>query len=102
MQAVYYPTKIINVDKDEKFYLKSNHDEYSLWFNVFTKEEVEQDHKKCLEMEQPFEYSLVSRNRLAQINNKTRNKLFSEILKKVYLLYPLYFSTFRRESLFFD
>jgi protein arginine N-methyltransferase 7 len=83
MQAIYFPSSFISLSPGEQFYLKCNHDEYSLWFNIFAKADVEQDHKKCLSMQQPFEYSLVSRNRLAQINDKTRNKNFFELLKTV-------------------
>ena len=84
MQAIYYPYQHITLEENEKFYLKCNHDEYSLWFNVFTKDEIQGDYLKCASMEQPFEYSLVSRNRLAQINDKTRNKMFTDLLKKVF------------------
>jgi protein arginine N-methyltransferase 7 len=83
MQAIYYPTKYISLQANETFYLKCNHDEYSLWFNVFTKKEVEEAQTKCLDMRQPFEYSLVSRSRLLQINDKTRNSMFADLLRMV-------------------
>ena len=34
MQAVYYPLSRATVSKGEKVAVVSNHDEYSLWFDV--------------------------------------------------------------------
>lgn len=38
MQAVYYLPKEVPVQKEEKLVLVSQHDEYSFWFHLFTKD----------------------------------------------------------------
>jgi alpha-L-arabinofuranosidase len=38
MQAIYFPIDYIYLKKNESFFVYSNHDEYSLWFNVNKKE----------------------------------------------------------------
>ena len=38
MQAVYYPIRSPDVDSGQEISLISNHDEYSLWFDVETKQ----------------------------------------------------------------
>ena len=77
MQAIYFPTHYFNVKKDEDFYLKCSHDEYSLWFNVSIDESYLKDDTK------PITLSLVSRNRLLQINDKKHNEIFLNAFKKV-------------------
>ena len=77
MQAVYFPTFQKDLIENESFFVKCNHDEYSLWFNIFkSKEEIQS-------IEQPLAISIVSRNRLAQLNDKNRNNMFIDILKQV-------------------
>lgn len=34
MQAIYYPLSDLRVEEGEEITLISNHDEYSLWFDV--------------------------------------------------------------------
>lgn len=83
MQAIYFPTYYLNVEKNENFYLKCNHDEYSLWFEIFSKNEFENNNQKCIESIPPIALSLVSRNRLLQINDRNRNDMFYKLLKDV-------------------
>jgi hypothetical protein len=83
MQALYFPTYFLNVEKNEKYFLKCNHDEYSLWFDVFCKKEIEENFETCSKLQQPISMSIVSRNRLLQINDRKRNDMFFNIFKKV-------------------
>lgn len=84
MQAIYFPTYSLSLKTDELFYVKCNHDEYSLWFDVFTEDQIKNDLKNCIKFKQPMRMSLVSRNRLAQINDKKRSEMIKSALKKVF------------------
>jgi hypothetical protein len=86
MQAIYFPTNSLSLKTDESFYVKCNHDEYSLWFDVFTEAQVKNDYKNCVEFKQPMRMSLISRNRLAQINDRKRTEMMKRALKKVPIL----------------
>ena len=79
MQAIYFPTNYLNVGKNEDFYLNCNHDEYSLWFEVSKEKEILNNKEPDVTL------SLVSRNRLLQINDYERNEKFLNIFKQVYL-----------------
>ena len=80
MQAVYYPKMFTKVDRDEKFYIKCNHDEYSLWFDIKkskTETFMNEDDERSLGI------TLLSRNRLGQLNDTERNLKFINLFKKV-------------------
>ena len=100
MQAIYFPKNLVELKQGEVFYVKSNHDEYSLWFDIlkklpehsfvnninqasltietFLNQETPKD-----ENERTLGATIVSRNRLAQLNDKKINEIFVSLLKKV-------------------
>ncbi|CAF0727754.1 unnamed protein product [Brachionus calyciflorus] len=83
MQAIYFPTQIKEFSKDEKFLIECEHDEYSLKFDVFRYSEKEY----VLNSDRPIGdislgMTLVSRNRLSQLNDHKRNDMFLNLLKK--------------------
>lgn len=78
MQAIYFPTNYLSVEKNENFSLSCNHDEYSLWFEVAKEKEILNDQEPNVTL------SLVSRNRLLQINDIERNQRFLNIFKQIY------------------
>ena len=100
MQAIYYPKKVLNLNKNDKFYVKCNHDEYSLYFDLITSHEysamsnenitiekfVGDKNEIVNEDERSLGLTLVSRNRLAQLNDTNRNEKFINLLEKVILL----------------
>jgi protein arginine N-methyltransferase 7 len=69
----------LSLEENEHFFLSCNHDEYSLWF------EVAKEQKLVNDQEPNVTLSLVSRNRLLQINDIERNQRFLNIFKQVYL-----------------
>lgn len=81
MQAIYFPKQVTEVKENEQFQIECNHDEFSLWFDAY-KSKVRSSTK--LE-ERSLGVTLVSRNRLSQLNNLNRNKMFVELMKKVIL-----------------
>jgi hypothetical protein len=99
MQAIYYPKRVLNLKKDDLFYVKCNHDEYSLYFDLISNEEFEQtklnknknytiekfvDDSQEENEQRSLGLTIVSRNRLAQLNDQNRNDLFLRLLEKVY------------------
>lgn len=103
MQAVYYPKEPISLRKDEQFLIKCFHDEYSLWFDTIkldTKSDVQLTIEKFLNEEDEQSTkdiplacaTLVSRNRLSQINNKERHSMYLSVLEKV--------TIFKHENIF--
>lgn len=81
MQAIYYLPHELNVKKDQEITLISCHDEFSLWFSVKNDLKVtEQDYLKpvcdC------GVHVTLSRTRIGQINNTTRNKTLLKLLEK--------------------
>lgn len=78
MQAIYFPSRIVDLKKDQAFQIECNHDEYSLWFDIKT---VNDETKKS--KEKSLGITLTSRNRLSQLNNTDRNKMFTKLMKKV-------------------
>ena len=80
MQAAYFPKKISKFNKDDDIYVSCNHDEYSLWFDV-----DKQEAPKEITEDMSLGYTIVSRNRLAQINDSDTNKMLIRLLKKVKL-----------------
>ena len=101
MQAIYFPKNLLELKPGELFYIKSNHDEYSLWFDLlkklpehsfvsninhqagltienFLNQETPKD-----DIERTLGVTIVSRNRLAQLNDTKINDTFLNLLKKV-------------------
>ena len=100
MQAIYFPKNLVELKQGDVFFVKSNHDEYSLWFDIlknlpvhsfvnninqasltienFLNQETPKD-----ENERTLGATIVSRNRLAQLNDKKINEIFVSLLKKV-------------------
>ena len=80
MQAIYFPKQVVELKKEEKFQIECNHDEYSLWFDVsktkFPSSVVRKE-------ERSLGMTLVSRNRLSQLNDSRRNQMFLQLMKKV-------------------
>ena len=109
MQAIYFPKNLIELKKGEHFFIKCNHDEYSLWFDVLNsklpeyalistkfnsmlqrKNQSKYTIETFLNEEVPKESTerslgatIVSRNRLAQLNDPTKNDMLVSLLKKV-------------------
>ena len=94
MQAVYFPKRILDVKKGDSFYIECNHDEYSLWFDMTDKSKQTRDPSNSIEsfvneaeyectFERSLGITLVSRNRLAQLNDINRNEKFIALLKMV-------------------
>ncbi|KAK3799169.1 hypothetical protein RRG08_051443 [Elysia crispata] len=75
MQAFYYPSNTISVQKGSFFDVYSHHDEYSLWFE--TKPSINQRPIGTNGVHMAF-----SRTRLGQINNKCRNQVFIDAMKE--------------------
>lgn len=81
MQAVYYPLRTPEVTKRQQLNIISNHDEYSLWFDI------SQDPKEAIgqvEMPRPTcgVHLALSRTRLGQINDTQRNEKYVGAMKK--------------------
>ena len=86
-QAIYYPKNVLNLKKNELFEISCDHDEYSLWFDLNRKglakqngngnEHVQNDCQRSLGV------TIVSRNRLGQLNDMERNQMFIDVLEKV-------------------
>lgn len=80
MQALYYLPKDVQVTKDQKLNLISNHDEYALWFNV-VKEVEECSNNECPMCECGLHISY-SRSRIQEMNNSLRNKKYIKVLEE--------------------
>ena len=100
MQAIYFPKNLLDLQKNELFYIKCNHDEYSLWFDVqkkmpehsfasninqnsLTIESFMNQEVTKVDTERSLGATLVSRNRLAQLNDSKNNEMLVSLLKKV-------------------
>ena len=70
MQAIYYPLTELEVKTGESFSLVSNHDEYSLWFDLTREKEPG---PTPMPRPSPGIHLAVSRQRLGQINDPARN-----------------------------
>lgn len=79
MQAVYFPKNILNLKKGDHLNVLCSHDEYSLWFDVNN----DLNNNLNFPTEQSLGNTIVSRNRLAQINNSESNEMFKRLFKKV-------------------
>jgi hypothetical protein len=102
MQAIYFPKNLVELKQGDVFFVKSNHDEYSLWFDIlknlpvhsfvnninqasltienFLNQETPKDEN---ENERTLGATIVSRNRLAQLNDNKINDTFVSLLEKV-------------------
>lgn len=90
MQAIYFPSRLIEFKKDEKFFIECLHDEYSLKFDVFSYDEKKAIFNSNASIgDISLGMTLISRNRLAQLNDKNRNDMFMRLLKKVLTKYHL-------------
>lgn len=89
MQAIYFPSRMLHLKKDEEFIVECNHDEYSLWFDVHSSGYQPETKKSA---ERSLGLTLISRNRLSQLNDSNRNNMLIRLMKKVYF----YFIYFRR------
>ncbi|GFO00204.1 protein arginine N-methyltransferase 7-like [Plakobranchus ocellatus] len=75
MQALYYPTNRLSIQKGNMFDVYSHHDEYSLWFET----EPSGNHRPvCTD----GLHVAFSRTRLGQINSKKRNQVFIDAIKE--------------------
>lgn len=84
MQAIYFPKNLLEFKKDDKFLIQCVHDEYSLWFDLFPISSKESLSKlKSNYDDVSLGVTIVSRNRLAQLNDTSRNDMFIRLLKKV-------------------
>lgn len=75
MQAIYFPSQLVQLQKDERFYVECNHDEYSLWFDVSLTRNDEISTSN-------LGNTLISRTRLSQLNDNSLNDRFIQLLKK--------------------
>uniref|UniRef100_A0A0K2T510 Protein arginine N-methyltransferase n=1 Tax=Lepeophtheirus salmonis TaxID=72036 RepID=A0A0K2T510_LEPSM len=81
MQAIYYPTKNLDVKVNEDLTIIGNHNEYSLMFDLSTKKPQE---ITPIESVVPFggiHLAGISRTRLGQMNNEKRNASFIRALE---------------------
>eukprot|EP00090_Calanus_glacialis_P010298 TRINITY_DN18678_c0_g1_i1.p1 TRINITY_DN18678_c0_g1~~TRINITY_DN18678_c0_g1_i1.p1 ORF type:complete len:702 (-),score=219.83 TRINITY_DN18678_c0_g1_i1:21-2126(-) len=80
MQAVYYPRSQTVATAGQDISLVSCHDEYSLWFDVRSSGPTD-----CLSMPSPSAgvHMAMSRTRLGQLNNETRNSKYATVLSKI-------------------
>lgn len=85
MQAIYFPKQVVSLGKDEKFQIECNHDEYSLWFDVHKQTQPSVIHGRGQDKheDRSLGMTLVSRNRLSQLNDLRRNQMFVDLMKKV-------------------
>ena len=92
MQAIYFPKEIVQLEREQRFFVQCNHDEYSLWFNVSA---VYDDRNLAdASEERSLGLTLVSRNRMAQLNDAKINDMFIKLLKKVILKKKFAFQRF--------
>jgi len=78
MQAVYFPTKQINIQHGESVNLVSNHDQYSLWFDVQSSKQSQED---LSDTSHPH-YLPFSRIRLQEVNNMEHNKIYTHVMSQ--------------------
>ncbi|KAJ8302526.1 hypothetical protein KUTeg_018922 [Tegillarca granosa] len=80
MQAIYYTSKSVQLDKNEEFKVVSCHDEYSLWFEV-TKPDSKIDIPD-LPVCNCGAHIAYSRSRLGMMNDPDRRQMYQNILQK--------------------
>ncbi|XP_013108324.1 protein arginine N-methyltransferase 7 [Stomoxys calcitrans] len=81
MQAIYYLPKPLNVQPGETFSFICNHDEYSLWFDVFPQAHNHKTGVKRHECSCSM-HMTYSRTRIGQMNQAVRNKRFIQYLEE--------------------
>ena len=88
MQAIYYPISHLSVDIhiDKEIRIISNHDEYCLWFDV-TKNISGDINQIAMPFPKTGILSCVSRMRLGQINDSSRNQKYVTSLRKLVEIY---------------
>jgi hypothetical protein len=78
---------VLDLKKNDPIKISCNHDEYSLWFDVYKKNfEKQNGHKNGngkIDCERSLGVTIVSRNRLGQLNDLKRNNMFMKVLEKV-------------------
>ncbi|GLV34020.1 Arginine methyltransferase 7 [Carabus blaptoides fortunei] len=80
MQAIYFLPNEMQVTKGQELTLVSNHDEYSLWFNIKDNLQVtDMDYAKPLC--QCGLHFVFSRTRIGQLNDSRRNKKYLAVLR---------------------
>ena len=90
MQAIYFPKKPITLRKDEEFLVKCCHDEYSLWFDTSSLNDQTADFNSYFPSSDELPLSLptiVSRNRLSQLNDTKRSTMLIKLLSEVLCLF---------------
>lgn len=80
MQALYYLPKDVKVTENQELNLISNHDEYSLWFDVVKDMNISLKNE-CPMCDCGFHQSY-SRSRIQEMNNSLRNKKYLKILEE--------------------
>ncbi|XP_064611177.1 protein arginine N-methyltransferase 7-like [Liolophura sinensis] len=82
MQAIYYPNVRRSVQKGETITLVSNHDDYSLWFDVqdFSEQKLSEDKRGVCRCGAHMTYS---RPRIAMLNDDYRNTVYIHTMKQV-------------------
>lgn len=84
MQAVYYLPQARHIQKDDKLTLHSFHDEFSLWFDLKSDVEDDEDMAVLLSKRPLCEcgfHLAYSRTRIGQLNDNLRNKTFMKTLE---------------------
>ncbi|ELT87312.1 hypothetical protein CAPTEDRAFT_168548 [Capitella teleta] len=78
MQAVYFPSSDVSVEKGEDFDIHSSHDEYSLWFDVAKSDE----NPSGCPAHSFGAHTMCGRARVGLMNDAKRNEKFANILNK--------------------
>jgi protein arginine N-methyltransferase 7 len=82
MQAIYYPQQHLTVKEGEEFCVISNHDEYSLWFDV-TEANCENEAAKKPAVCTCGAHLSFSRTRLGMLNDTKKNDKYIQALQKI-------------------
>lgn len=80
MQAVYFLPEETRVKKDDELTLISSHDEYSFWFNIKNNATIKNNDYLKPSCDCGIHF-ILSRTRIGQINDSTRNKKYLRVLK---------------------
>ncbi len=83
MQAVYYPLSSVEAEKGRPLSVVSNHDEYSLWFDVTAKDNPADIPQIPMPSPSPGLHLAVSRPRLGQINCRERNAALVKVVRRL-------------------
>ncbi|XP_033755717.1 LOW QUALITY PROTEIN: protein arginine N-methyltransferase 7-like [Pecten maximus] len=83
MQAIYYPSIPLEVNKGEEVKVISYHDEYSLCFEVAKESSEKEDcHKEGGPVGSCGTHICFSRGRIGMMNDPVRRRIYEEILQK--------------------